>query len=168
MLKQKTRLQFPTTDITTCALDILLENTGKRFNGRELQEQIQKKLGRRVNYSGLLKQLRAYSAKPGWNLVLSVEPQFAKQSKKDHSRDYHNRQILQITAQDNLVSHKLHILLHKLKDVKATMEELSMLKEEFDSQQNQVFSDPYSDLQKARIKRAEMKAKLESLAERLS
>ena len=101
-------------------------------------------------------------------LVLSVKPQSVKQPKKDHSIDYHNRQILQITARDNLVSHKLHILLHKLKDVKAAMEELATLKEEFDSQQNQVFSDPYSDLQKSQTKRAEMMAKLETLAERLS
>ena len=119
-------IPLPTSDVTLFALDILLENTGKKFNGRELQNQVEEKLGRPINYAGLLKQLRAYATKPGWNIVLKIDPQ------SDHQltspRDLKNAQInirtrptLAIYAQDNVVSHKLHALMHKLNDIKEAM-----------------------------------------------
>ena len=165
-------IPLPTSDVTLFALDILLENTGKKFNGRELQNKVEEKLGRPINYAGLLKQLRAYATKPGWNIVLKIDPQ------SDHQltspRDLKNAQInirtrptLAIYAQDNVVSHKLHALMHKLNDIKEAMNELSALKEGYDAEQKRVFSDPYCDLNEARAKRTEIKTKLEQLASRI-
>jgi hypothetical protein len=145
---------------------------GKKFNGRELQNQVEEKLGRSVNYAGLLKQLRAYATKPGWNIVLKIDArsdlQLPPQGLKNSQINMRTRPSLAICAQDSVVSHKLHILMHKLNDIKEAMNEIAALKEEYDAEQKRVFSDPYCNLNEARAKRTEIKKKLEQLASRIA
>jgi len=164
--KNTKTIPLPTSDVTLYALDVLLKNTGKRFNGRELQNQVEAKLGRHVNYSGLLKQLRVYATKPGWNLVLNVDEQshLANQVKNPSGSP---RPTLEIYAQDNIVSHNLRALIQKLNDTREAMGELAALKVEWEAEQKRIFSDPYCDMKEARARRLETEKKLDRIASRI-
>lgn len=171
-------IPLPTTNLTLSILDILLENPDRRFTGRELQIEVEQRLGRQVNYAGLLKQLRSYANKPGWDCVLKINEAFAFASKgktittentiaSEEAGTIRTRPSLCIYAEKSLVSQKLHELLHKLKDFQDTMFQLSELKEEFTAERERVFSDPYCDMNQAQAKMDKLETKLKQLSSQI-
>ena len=152
MRREGTRMRpeifhLPSSEITLAILDILLEDPMNPINGKELTGLVEKRLKRRVNYSGVLKQVRSYARKPYWNLVLVCE----------------EKSSLCLYARKGPLTAKLHRAVHDLYDLSHTLSEVRRLKRELGDLKNKVLTDPFFDEKEVEKKRRTIESKLNTL-----
>jgi hypothetical protein len=140
-------VELPRSEVTLAALDILLENPNQPMNGLQLANRVEERLHRKVNYSGVLKQVRSYSAKPYWKLALVSQKKSA----------------LAFYAEPTAITEKLHTVVHRLYDLSRTLDQVSGLHLELRQLRESVLSDPYSDVEQVRAKRQRLESQLDSL-----
>jgi UDP-N-acetylglucosamine 3-dehydrogenase len=145
---------LPTSDVTLAALSTLLSSPGRRYTATELHTLVQDKLGRHVNFSGMLKQIRAFSDLPGWNLILVVKPTTL------------GRQ-LRIWAEQSPLTDKMSNVVQGLDRIRLGLEESAKWKAEYDAERNRILSDPNYDASEARPKLLALKSRLDDIVSRM-
>jgi UDP-N-acetylglucosamine 3-dehydrogenase len=140
---------LPNSDITIVALGTLLDNPGVKYAATDLHGRVERLLGRKVNYSGLLKQIRTYAAQPGWNRVLFVERQ-------PDGRVF-------AWAEKNPLSKRMGAVVRGLFSTMKGLEAFSKWESEYKAERDRIFSDPYYSVGEARPRLAALDAKLDSL-----
>ena len=140
-------LQIPRSDVTLAALDILLENPMIPMNGMKLRRLVEKRLKRKVNYSGILKQVRSYAEKPYWNQVLVCQ----KQS------------VLRFYARRNRLARKLHNEIHMLYNLSHSLSAVICLKQELKDLKNMVLTDPLCNIKEVQNRIQMIEGKLNAL-----
>ena len=145
-------LQLPRSEVTLAALDILLENPMKSMNGMELMKTVEKKLRRKVNYSGVLKQVRLYARKPFWNLVLVCE----------------KKSTLHFYARKGPLTQQLHREIHGLYNLSYTLSEVKRLKRKLENLKNTILTDPFVNMKEVQRKRQMIEKKMHVLFSQLT
>lgn len=140
-------IEFPGSEVTLAAMDILFENRGRRINGAQLTSMTSEKLGRRVNHAGVIKQIRVFANKQYWNLVMRVE----------------GKRPLALSVVDDVLSQKLHARLHQLYDLGIKLNRVQALKGEQKRFLDSTLANPYANATEIRSKRESLESELAKL-----